>query len=88
MVKNLPANAGDMGSIPGVGRFHMPWSNQVHASQLLNLCARDQKPQLLKPESPHSATRSYRNENLCTTTREEPYFLQLEKSRCSNEDPA
>ena len=25
--KNLPANAGDMGSIPGPGRFHMPRSN-------------------------------------------------------------
>ena len=23
--KNLPANAGDMGLIPGLGRFHMPW---------------------------------------------------------------
>ena len=27
VVKNLPANAGDMGSIPGPGRSHMPWSN-------------------------------------------------------------
>ena len=27
MVKNPPANAGDMGSIPGPGRFHMPRSN-------------------------------------------------------------
>ena len=27
MVKNLPANAGNMGSIPGPGRFHMPRSN-------------------------------------------------------------
>ena len=27
VVKNLPANAGDTGSIPGPGRFHMPWSN-------------------------------------------------------------
>ena len=27
VVKNLPANAGDMGSIPGVGRFHMLQSN-------------------------------------------------------------
>ena len=26
VVKNLPANAGDMGSIPGQGRFHMLWS--------------------------------------------------------------
>ena len=25
--KNLPAEAGDMGSIPGPGRFHMPRSN-------------------------------------------------------------
>ena len=27
VVKNLPANAGDMGSIPGPGRSHMLWSN-------------------------------------------------------------
>ena len=25
--KNLPANAGDTGLIPGPGRFHMPRSN-------------------------------------------------------------
>ena len=27
VVKNLPANAGDMGLIPGPGRSHMPRSN-------------------------------------------------------------
>ena len=27
VVKNLPANAGDMGSIPGPGRSHMPRGN-------------------------------------------------------------
>ena len=27
VVKNLPVNAGDMGSIPGPGRSHMPQSN-------------------------------------------------------------
>ena len=27
VVKNPSANAGDMGSIPGLGRSHMPWSN-------------------------------------------------------------
>ena len=27
VVKNLPANAGDMGSSPGPGRSHMLWSN-------------------------------------------------------------
>ena len=26
VVKNLPASAGDMGSIPGPGRSHIPWS--------------------------------------------------------------
>ena len=27
VVKNLPASAGDMGLIPGLGRSHMPRSN-------------------------------------------------------------
>ena len=27
VVKNLPAKAGDTGSIPGLGRSHMPQSN-------------------------------------------------------------
>ena len=27
VVKNLPANAEDMGSIPGLGRSPMPWGN-------------------------------------------------------------
>ena len=27
VVKNPPANAGDMGSCPGLGRSHMPQSN-------------------------------------------------------------
>ena len=35
--KNLPANAGDMGSIPGLGRFHIPQSNSAGAPQLQSL---------------------------------------------------
>ena len=35
VVENLPANAGDAGSIPGLGRFHMPWGNWAHAPRLL-----------------------------------------------------
>ena len=31
MDKNLPADAGDTGSIPGLGRFHMLRSNKAHA---------------------------------------------------------
>ena len=38
-IKNLPANAGDKGSIPGLQRFHMPHGNQAHVPQLLSPCA-------------------------------------------------
>ena len=37
VVKNPPANAGDMGFILGPGRSHMPWSNYARARQLLSL---------------------------------------------------
>ena len=39
VVKNPPANARDMGSVPDLGRFHMPQGNQAHELQLLNPCA-------------------------------------------------
>ena len=45
--RDLPANAGDMGLIPGLGRFQMPQSNKATAPQLLSLCSRAQEPQLL-----------------------------------------
>ena len=53
---NLPANAGDTSSIPGLGRSHMPWSNKVHVPELLSphavtsealtpmVCAPQEKP--------------------------------------------
>ena len=34
--RNLPANAGDVASIPDLGRSHIPWSNYAHAAQLLS----------------------------------------------------
>ena len=37
MVENLPANAGDRGSSPGLGRSHMPRSNWAREPQLLSL---------------------------------------------------
>ena len=49
MVKNLPANAGDTGSVLDLGRSHMPRSNWTCAPQLLSLCSRVQEPQLLSP---------------------------------------
>ena len=33
--KNPPANAGDMGLIPGPGRSHLPYNYQTHTPQLL-----------------------------------------------------
>ena len=47
MVKNPPANAGDMGSSPGPGGSRMPRSNWARAPQLLSLHSRARKPQLL-----------------------------------------
>ena len=37
VVENLPANAGDTGSSPGLGRVHMPRSNWAREPQLLSL---------------------------------------------------
>ena len=37
MVESLPANAGDTGSSPGLGRSHMPRNNWAREPQLLRL---------------------------------------------------
>ena len=49
MLKNLPADAGDMGSIPGQERPHLPQSNYANALQLLSLSSWSCEPQLLRP---------------------------------------
>ena len=48
MVENLPADAGDTGSSPGLGKSHMP---QTRALQLLSLRSRAHEPQLLSPRA-------------------------------------
>ena len=48
VVKDLPANAGDMGSVPHLGRSHMP---VLLAPQLLSLCSKAQERQLLNPHT-------------------------------------
>ena len=68
MVKNLPASAVDMGSIPGAGRSHMGQSNKACESQLLNLCLRAWEPQLLSPH--YTTTEAHRPQS---------YALQREK---------
>ena len=44
VVKDLADITGDMGSIPGLGRSHVPQSNEACAPQLLSLCSRAGKP--------------------------------------------
>ena len=47
VVKNLPANTGDMGSIPGLERSHMLWGNQAHVPQLENGPCSNKDPAVL-----------------------------------------
>ena len=64
VVKNPPANAGYVGSSPGLGRSHMLWSKEAHAPLLLSLHTRVREPQLLKPallEPMRCNKRSHRN---------------------------
>ena len=48
--KNPSANVGDIGLIPGPGRFHMPGNDKICAPQILNpdsrACALQQTPLL------------------------------------------
>ena len=74
MVKNPPANTGDMGSSPGPGRSHMPRSNEARVPQLLSLRSRAHEPQLLSP----SAT---------TTEAHAPRARALQQEKPPNEKP-
>ena len=73
VVKNLPANEGNTGSIPGLGRFHMLHVDQLSPSTSVT------KPACLEPMLCHKS--SHRNEEpihrkkeelLLTSTRESP----------------
>ena len=78
VVKNQPANAGDMDSIPGSGRSYMPQSNWAQVLQLLKpMCQRACAPQ----------QRSHCNEKP-VQLESGPCSQQLEKSSHGNRDPA
>ena len=51
VVKSLPANAGDLGSIRVLGRSHMLQSNLAQAPRLLSPCPR---PHALQQQKPHN----------------------------------
>jgi len=83
VVTNPPASSGDMGLIPGPGRSDMPQSNYAHVLQLLSLCSRALELELLKPAWPKAHAQPQKK-----PPQWETYSVQLEKSPCSNEDPA
>ena len=78
MVENLPANAGDTGSSPGLGRSHMPWSNWAREPQLLSLrfwslCSATRQAAIMR--GPRTAMKSG------------PHLLQLEKALAQKRRP-
>ena len=79
VVENLPANAGDAGSGPGLGRSHMPRSSWARGPQLLSLsvwslCSTAGEAAMVK--GPRTAMKSG------------PHLPQLEKALARTEDPA
>ena len=78
VVENLPANAGNTGSSPGLGRSHMPRSNWAREPQLLSLCV----------WSLCSATREAAIvRGPCTTMKSGPRLPQLEKALAQKRRP-
>ena len=71
MVENLPANAGDAGSGPVLGRSHMPRSNWAREPQLLSLRVWS----LCSATTEAATVRGPR-----TAMKSGPHLLQLEKA--------
>ena len=72
MVENLPANAGDTGSSPGLGRSHTPWSNWACEPQITEPARLE--PVLCNKRGRDSERPAHRNEEWpqLATTRESP----------------
>ena len=78
VVENLPANAGDTGSSPGLGRSHMPQSGWAREPRLLSL----------RVWSLCSATReAARVRGPRTAKKSGPRLLQLEKAHKQQRRP-
>ena len=78
VVGNLPANAGDTGSSPGLGGSHMPRSNWAREPQLLSLCVWS----LCSATREAATVRGPR-----TTMRSGPRSPQLEKALAQKRKP-
>ena len=78
MVESLPANAGDAGSSPGLGRSHMPRSDWAREPQLLSLriwSLRSATREAAIVRAPH------------TTMRSGPRLPQLERALAQKRRP-
>ena len=73
MVEHLPANAGDMGLSPGLGRSHMPWSNWAREPQLLSLRSATREATIVRGP--------------CTAMKSGPRLPQLEKAFAQKRRP-
>ena len=78
VVENLPANAGDTGSSPGLGRSHVPRSDQAREPQLLSLhvwslCSATREAAIVR--------------GLRTTMKSGPHLPQLEKALAQKRRP-
>ena len=78
VVENLPANAGDTGSSPGLGRSHMPQSNWAREPQLLSLrvwslCSATREATIVRGPR--------------TTMKSGPHLPQLEKALAQKRRP-
>ena len=78
VVENLPANAGDTGSSPGLGRSHVPQSNWAREPQLLSLrnwslCSTTREAAVVRGP--------------CTVMKSGPRLPQLEKALAQKRRP-
>ena len=84
---NLPANAGDTGSSPGLGGSHMPRSSWAREPQLLSL-----RVWSLCPATGGAAIvrgpRTTMKSGPRTAMKSGPHLPQLEKALARTEDPA
>ena len=91
-IKNQPANAGDTGSVPSPGRFHMLQSTEAHYTTATEPASRAWEPQPLGPVCSRACALQQEKPPQPGAHRPQlessPCSLQLEKSLCSNKDPA
>ena len=95
VVGSLPADAGDTGLSPGLGRSHMPRSGWAREPQLLSLrvwslcpatggAAMVKDPRTAMKSGPRTAMKSGPR----TAMKSGPHLPQLEKALTRTEDPA